>query len=326
MSHLSLHRRRFALAIASLVAVGPLSAAGLEAARPIRLVVPSAAGGTPDTLLRAVTAEITKSTNQVFVIDNKPGAAGNIGMTEVMRAPADGLTLGYANNVTLAINRSTFRKLPYDPDKLTPVSLLFKVANVIAVNPSLPIKTYAELLVYARAHPDKLTYASPGPGTSGHLAGELLSQVAKVSLKHIPYKGSPQAVTDVLGGQVDIMIDNTPTLLPYVKQGKLRALAVTSLTRVSQLPEVPTVAESGQSGFEAVAWGGVVLPPGASAPLAQSFNDAFNKALSVPQVRDRFRDLGVDIFVSKPQDLAEYARKETSKWAAVVKQAGIEPQ
>lgn len=319
-------RRRITIAVLGLMATGPIFAAGPDAAGPIRLIVPSAAGGTPDTLLRAVTSEITKASGQTFVIDNKPGASGLIGMNELVRAPADGLTLGYVNNVTLAINNSTFKKLPYDPNKLTSVALLFKVANVIAINPALPIKNYAELLAYARANPDKLTYASPGQGTSGHLTGELLAQSAKIKIKHIPYRGSPQAVTDVLGGQVDIMIDNTPTMLPYLKQGKLRALAVTSLTRLAQLPDVPTVTESGLTGFEGVAWGGIALPPGAPATLAQSLNAAFNKALTTAQVRDRFRDLGVDIFISNPPDLTAYARKETTKWAAVVKQAGIEPQ
>ena len=303
-----------------------LRAAEPESAKPIRLIVPSAAGGSPDTLLRALTGEITKATGQPFVIENKPGASGLIGMSELTRAPADGLTLGYVNNVTLAINRSTFRKLPYDPDKITPVALLFKVANVIAIHPALPINSYAELIAYAKAHPDKLTYASPGQGTSGHLAGELLSQVAQVRVRHIGYRGSPQAVTDVLGGQVDIMIDNTPTILPYVKQGKLRALAVTGLTRLSQLPDVPTVAESGLSGFEAVAWGGVALPTGSPARTVQALNGAFNKALTSAEVRDRFRDMGVDIFISKPNELTDYARKETVKWAAVAKQAGIEAQ
>lgn len=324
------HARRgiavaIALATSSLMLTTKVLAAD-AALKPVRLIVPSAAGGTPDTLLRAITAEITKANGRVFVIENKPGAGGNIGMSDLMHAPADGSSMAYVNNVTLAINRSTFKKLPYDPDKLTPAALLFKVANVIAINPALPIKSYAELLAYAKANPNKLTYASPGHGTSGHLAGELLSQIAQVSLQHVPYKGSPQAVTDVLGGQVDIMIDNTPTVLPYVRQGKLRALAATSLTRVSQLPDVPTVAESGQPGFEAVAWGGIAFPPATPVALAQGYNDAFNKALTTPAVRDRFRDLGVDIFISKPADLTDYARKETTKWAAAVKQARIEPQ
>ena len=294
--------------------------------RPVRIVVPSAAGGTPDLLLRAITAEITKSTAQAFVIDNKPGASGIIGMTEIARAPADGMTLAYANNVTLSINNSTFKKLPYDPAKLTPVVFLFKVANVIAVNPALPIRSYAELVAYARANPDKLSYASPGQGTSGHLTGELLAETAKVAMKHVPYRGSPQAVTDVLGGTVDVMVDNTPTMLPYLKQGKLRALAVTSLQRLPQLPDVPTVAESGLPGFEGVAWGGIVLPPGAAPALVQSFNAALNNALATPQVREQFANLGVEIVGGKPEALSDYAAIETAKWSAVVKRAGIEPQ
>jgi tripartite-type tricarboxylate transporter receptor subunit TctC len=312
------------LAFACLVPL--LAQAAGEPQRPVRIVVPSAAGGTPDTLLRAITSEITKSTGQAFVIDNKPGASGLIGMNEITRAPADGLTLGYANNVTLSINHSTFKKLPYDPGKLVPVALLFKVPNVIAVNPALPIRSYAELVAYAKAHPDKLSYASPGQGTSGHLTGELLAQAAQIKLKHVPYRGSPQAVTDVLGGQVDIMIDNTPTMLPYLQQGKLRALAVTSLARLPQLPEVPTITESGLTGFEGVAWGGIVLPQGSTPDLAKSFNETFVNAMKVPQVRERFQTLGVEIIGGAPEALTDYANKETVKWSAVVKRSGIEPQ
>jgi tripartite-type tricarboxylate transporter receptor subunit TctC len=318
-------RRQLLLMIAAAATLASVPALA-QPQRPVRLVVPSAAGGTPDMLLRAITSEITQATGQAYVIDNKPGASGLIGMSEIGRAAPDGQTLGYANNVTLSINNSTFKKLPYDPATLTPVALLFKVANVIAVNPELPIKTYADLIAYAKAHPDKLSYASPGQGTSGHLTGELLALTAQITLRHVPYRGSPQAVTDVIGGQVDIMVDNTPTMLPFLKQGKLRALAVTSLTRLPQLPDVPTVAESGLAGFEGAAWGGIVLPPGAAPALVQSLNTSFAKALATPQVRERFQELGVEIIGGPPEALAEYARKETVKWAAVVKRAGIEPQ
>jgi tripartite-type tricarboxylate transporter receptor subunit TctC len=294
--------------------------------KPIKLVVPSAAGGTPDTLLRTLTAEVSKSLGQTFVIENKPGGAGMIGMSEIERAPADGYTLTYANNVTLAINKSTYKKLPYNPDGLTPVVFLFKVANILSANTNVPVKTYAELLAYIKAHPGKLTFASPGQGTSGHLTGELLAEKAGLQLTHVPYKGSPQAVTDVLGGQVDLMIDNTPTMLPYIHQGKLRPLAVTSAARLPQLPDVPTIAEAGIPGFEGVAWGGLVAPPGIPAAVVEKLNTAFNKALAAPAVQERFRALGVIAVGGKPTELSDFARKETVKWAAVVKQAGIEPQ
>ncbi|SOZ67207.1 conserved hypothetical protein, UPF0065 [Cupriavidus taiwanensis] len=294
--------------------------------RPIRLVVPSAAGGSPDVLMRALGAEAARSLGQSFVIDNKPGASGVIGISELERAAPDGYTLGYANNVTLSINKSTFRKLPYRPDAFVPVVLLFKVPNVIAVRPDMPVKTFAELVAHIKANPDKVTYASPGQGTSGHLTGQLLADKAGLAWTHVGYKGSPQAATDVVGGQVNVLIDNMPTILPLIKAGKLKPLAVTSLARAPLLPTLPTIAESGVPGFEGVAWGGLVAPQGTPADVVARLNGVFNRALAQPAMRQKFAALGAEIVGGTPQALAGYAAQETDKWAAVVRQAGIAPQ
>lgn len=316
--------RRAALALPILwAAVGATAQPG----RPVRVIVPSAAGATPDTTMRVLTQEITRQTGIAFVVENKPGASGVLGMTDLVRQPPDGLTIAWVNNVTLAINRSTFTKLPYDPASLVPVTLITKVANVIVVRPQLPAHDMKGMLAYAKAHPDQLAYASPGQGTSGHLSGELLAMKTGVQIKHIPYRGSPQAITDLLGGHFDMMIDNLPNVLPYIRQGKLRAIAVTSLTRNPQVPDVPTVAESGFPGFEGIAWGGVAMPPGTPAAAARQMNAVFVKAVEAPDVKRYFQDVGSEITVtSDPSALTRYAESETAKWAAVIKQAGIQPQ
>ncbi|WP_371748037.1 Bug family tripartite tricarboxylate transporter substrate binding protein [Cupriavidus sp. AcVe19-6a] len=260
------------------------------------------------------------------MIDNKPGASGVIGISELERAAPDGYTLGYANNVTLSINKSTFRKLPYRPDAFAPVVLLFKVPNVIAVNRDMPVKTFAELVAYIKANPDKVTYASPGQGTSGHLTGQLLADKAGLAWMHVGYKGSPQAATDVMAGQVNVLIDNMPTILPLIQAGKLKPLAVTSLARSPLLPALPTIAESGVPGFEGVAWGGLVAPQGTPAEVVGKLNGAFNRALANPAIKEKFASMGAEIVGGTPQALSGYAVLETGKWAAVVRQAGITPQ
>lgn len=329
MIHTFSPRRWFQAAAMLCLATVPVAATlGAETypTKPIRMVVPSAAGGSPDVLMRALTAEVAKTLGQSFVIDNKPGASGIIGIAEIQRAAPDGYTLGYANNVTLSINKSTFRSLPYRPDSFVPVVLLFKVPNVVAVNNALPVKTFSELLQYVNARPDKVTFASPGQGTSGHLTGQLIGDKAKLSWLHVGYKGSPQAATDVMAGQVDVLIDNMPTILPLIKTGKLRPLAVTSLTRSPLLPELPTIAESGLPDFEGVAWGGLVAPAGTPQAVVARLNAAFNQVLGDAALKSKFVALGAQVVGGSPQALSSFAAQETTKWAQVVKQAGIQPQ
>lgn len=294
--------------------------------RAIKVVVPSAAGGSPDIIIRLLAQEVGQELGQTLVVENKPGSSGIAGISEVYRARPDGYTIGYANNVTLAINRSTFKELPYDPDRLAPIALLVKVANVLAVNPQVPARTAREFADYVKQHPDQVTYASPGQGTSGHLSGELLAQTAGLRMMHVPYRGSPAATTDVIGGTVQVLIDNTPSIGPHLQSGKLRPLAITSLQRSPLFPDVPTVAETLQPGFESVAWGGLVAPPGTPADVVQKLNAALNKALQAPAIRERLQEMGVEIVGGSPQALADYAAQEARKWAEVVKQAKLPVQ
>lgn len=309
------------------LALTPLSAQAAFPERPITIVVPSAAGGTPDTLMRFLALKAQERYKQTFVVENRPGASGIPGINAVYRANPDGYTLGYANNVTLAINRTAFKELPYDPQALVPVAYVMKVANVLAVNPSLPVKTLDEFLAYARENPGKVTFASPGQGTSGHLTGELLASSSGVKLLHVPYRGSPQATNDVMAGMVDALFDNTTSISPHIRSGKLRALAVTSLKRSPGFPDLPTVAESKLPGFEGVAWGGLVAPPGTPPEIVQTLTKMFNDLLEDPAIRDQLLKMGMDeVIGGPPQAMADYAVKETAKWGKVIKEAGVDVQ
>lgn len=295
--------------------------------RPITLIVPSAAGGTPDTLMRFLAQKAQERHNHTFVVENRPGGSGIPGITAVYRAAPDGYTIGYANNVTLAINRTAFKELPYDPQTLVPVAFVMKVANVLAVNPSLPIKTFDDFIAYAKDNPGKVTFASPGQGTSGHLTGELLAATSGIKLLHIPYRGSPQATTDVIAGTVDALFDNTTSISPHIRAGKLRALAVTSLQRSPSFPDLPTVAESRLPGFEGVAWGGLVAPPGTPKDVADKLTAMFNGLLDDPEIRQQLIKLGTDeVIGGPPQAMMDYAAKETEKWGSVIKESGVQFQ
>ncbi|WP_251864138.1 tripartite tricarboxylate transporter substrate binding protein [Achromobacter sp. Marseille-Q4962] len=316
-----------ALCAAAAALLAPASHGQDFPSRPLRLVVPSAPGGSPDTVMRLLAQEAARRLGQPVVVENKPGSSGIAGILEVYRAAPDGYTLGYANNVTLAINRSTFAKLPYDPRELKPVVFVLKVANILAVNPEMPVRSLAEFVDYARRHPDEVTYASPGQGTSGHLTGELLAQSSGLKMVHVPYRGSPAATTDVIGGQVDAIFDNTISITPHIRSGKLRPLAITSLRRSPQFPDLPTVAESALPGFEGVAWGGIVAPPGTPDALIDRLNRCFNEALADPAVRSRLMAIGNDEIVGgPPQALFDYAERETAKWAGVVRAARLPVQ
>jgi tripartite-type tricarboxylate transporter receptor subunit TctC len=292
--------------------------------KPIRLVVPSAAGGSPDAICRILTNELPKSLGQPFVVDNKPGASGNIGMQEVFRAAADGYTLGYANVGTLAINRSLYSKLPYDPDALVPIGLIGFVQNALVVRTDLPAKNVRDLIALAQSKPGDLKVASGGSGTTGHLSGELFKTMTNTSMMHIPYRGSPQGITDLLGGVVDVMFDNLSSILPHIKAGRVRVLAVTGAARSPLLPEVPTVAETGVTGYETVGWGGIVAPPGTPKAIATLLNKAMNDVLLLPAVREKYTALGFELTPGPAERLTERARKEAPMWADVVKRSGAQ--
>src|SRR5438034_5972010 len=253
-----------ALAAALLVVAAPVALGQVAyPTKPVRLVVPFPAGGTTDLLARAAAQKLSEAWGQQVIVDNRPGAAGNIGAELVAKAAPDGYTLLMGTVGTHAINASLYAKMPYDHVKdFAPVILVAGVPNVLVVNPSLPVHSVQELIAYAKANPGKLNFASSGSGTSIHLSGELFKVMTGVQMTHVPYKGSAPALQDLLGGQVQLMFDNLPPSLPQIKAGRLRALAVTSATRAPALPDVPTVAEAGLPGFEASSWFGVLAPAG----------------------------------------------------------------
>jgi tripartite-type tricarboxylate transporter receptor subunit TctC len=291
--------------------------------RPIRLVVPFPAAGTTDILARAVAQKLTEALGQAVVVDNRPGAAGNIGSDLVAKSAPDGYTLLMGTVGTHAINPSLYSNMPYDHVKdFVPVVLVAGVPNVLVVNPELPVNSVADLIKLAKAKPGTINFASSGSGTSIHLSGELFKTMAGVDMMHVPYKGSSPALTDLIGGQVQIMFDNLPSSLAQIKAGKLRAVAVTSLKRAPALPDVPTISESGLPGFEASSWFGVLAPAGTPAPIVARINGEVNKWLQSADARERLLGQGAEAAGGTPEQFASYIRVETEKWAKVVKASG----
>jgi tripartite-type tricarboxylate transporter receptor subunit TctC len=291
--------------------------------KPITIVVPYGPGGTNDILARAVAAKLSTSMGQPVVVENKPGAGGNIGAQLVAKAAPDGYTLLTAPSGILAINKWITPVPGFDPERdLAPLTLAGTVPNVLLASPSVPANNVAELIRYAKAHPGKLSFASMGTGTSGHLSGEMFKMLATVDLQHVAYKGSAPALTDLLGGHVQIMFDNLPTALPLVKGGKLKAFAVTSAVRTPLLPDVPTLAEAGVKGFDATAWFGFVAPAGTPAPILDKINREMVKALNDPSVRSELTAQGVTIVANTRGEFAKFIADESRKWKEVVQRSG----
>ena len=291
--------------------------------RTIRLVVPFPAAGTTDILARAAAQKLTEAFGQSVVVDNRPGAAGNIGSDLVAKSAPDGYTLLMGTVGTHAINPSLYSKMPYDHVKdFVPVVLVAGVPNVLVVNPALPVNSVADLIKLAKDKPGQINFASSGSGTSIHLSGELFKTMAGVDITHIPYKGSSPALVDLIGGQVQIMFDNLPSALPQIKAGKLRAIAVTSLKRAPVLPDVPTISESGLPGFEASSWFGVLAPAGTPVPIVARINAEVNKWLQTADARERLLSQGAEAAGGTPEQFAHHIRAESEKWAKVVKASG----
>ncbi len=289
----------------------------------IRLVVPFPAGGTTDILARDVGKRLTETLGQSVVIDNRPGAGGNIGSDIVAKSAPDGYTLLMGTVGTHAINPSLYAKMPYDHVKdFAPVVLVAGVPNVLVVHPALPVKSVAELIKLAKDKPGTINFASSGAGTSIHLSGELFKTMTGVDIVHVPYKGSAPALTDLMGGQVQIMFDNLPSSLPQIKGGKLRAIAVTSLKRAPALPDLPTLAESGLPGFEASSWFGILAPAGTPAPVIAKINAEVDKWLQSPEGKEQLMTQGAEVAGGTPEQFAAHIRAETEKWAKVVKASG----
>jgi tripartite-type tricarboxylate transporter receptor subunit TctC len=293
--------------------------------RPIRLIISSAAGGSPDIVTRILAAELVKQMGQQIVIDNRPGAAQTIGTDMVVRANPDGYTIGYANVVTLAINKSLLPKAqqPYDPDRdLVIVGQFLSTYNMLAVTNTLPVKSVKELIEYARQHPGKLLNASGGNGTTGHLGGELFKIMTGTQITHVPYKGSPQGISDLIGGQVQLMFDNLTSISQHVKSGKVRGIGVSSLKRSPIFPDIPTIAEAGVPGYETNAWGGIVVPVGTAPAIVLKLNREINKALQATTLKERYAAIEAEPVGGTPEAFAAFVKKETVKWAEVVKKSG----
>ena len=290
--------------------------------KPIRLIVPSAPGGAPDVLMRALSTQLSQQLGVPIVIDNKPGGSYVIGTMDLVRAPADGYTLAYANIVSLATNRSLLANVPYDVDKdLTLISNALRVVNLLVVNNNLPVKTVPELIAYAKQNPGKLAYASDGNGTTSHLGMELFKSMTGIFMLHVPYRASTAGVTDLIGGGVQVMMANTPVLGPHAQAGRLRALGISAPQRSPTYPDVPAVGETVR-GFEVIAWGGLVGPANLPKDIVQRLNSEIRTALASPAVQERFKALGAEASPSTPEEFRELSRRETEKWAKVVKFSG----
>jgi tripartite-type tricarboxylate transporter receptor subunit TctC len=316
--------RLLSLSLAALAfALAPAKAAfAAWPEKPIRLIVPSAPGGAPDVLMRALADQLAKQMGVPFVIDNKPGASYVIGTMELVRAPADGYTLAYGNVVSLATNKSLLANVPYDAEKdLTLISNAFRVVNLIAVNNNLPVKSIPELIAYAKKNPDKLAFGSDGNGTTAHLGMELFKSMTGVHMLHVPYKAATAAITDLIGGGVQVLMSNTPVIGPHVQQGRVRALGITSTQRSAAFPDIPPVADA-VPGFEVVAWGGLVGPANLPRDIVTRLNSEIRAALATPVVLERFKALGAEATPSTPEEFRELSRRETEKWAKVVKFSG----
>jgi tripartite-type tricarboxylate transporter receptor subunit TctC len=294
--------------------------------KPIRIVVPYPPGGFNDTLGRTLAAKFTEAWGQPAVVENKPGANTVIGTDYVAKAAPDGYTLLIVA-FPFAVTPSLLKSMPYDTVKdFAPVAWAAVSPNVLVVNPSLPVKSVAELVALAKAKPNSLSYASTGNGSSNHISMELFKSLAGVEIVHIPYKGSGPAVTDLLGGQVQLMFDNAPNVMPQVKAGKLRALGMSSAKRSAFAPDIPTVAESGVPGYEVAVWFGLVAPAGTPREIIQKLNAEVLRILAMPDVRERFVSQGVEPVGSTPEQFGEHIRSQMAKWSKVVQDAGVKAE
>ena len=292
--------------------------------RPIRLVVPYPPGGPLDIMARAIGQKLTEAWNQAVVVDNRPGAGGNIGADLVAKSPADGYTLLMGAVATHAINPTLYGRLPYDPVKdFAPVALVAQVPNILVVNPSVPVRSVRELIDLARARPGYLNFGSGSTGSTGHLAGELFNTMAGVRMVHIPYKGGAPAMTDLLAGQVQLMFDNLANALPNVRAGRLRALAVTTLARSPAMPDLPTIAESGLPGFDLTTWFGLMVPAGTPTEIVSRLNAEIVRALNAKDMRERLEKMGAGPPADNtPAHFAAFIRAEAAKYAKVVRDSG----
>jgi tripartite-type tricarboxylate transporter receptor subunit TctC len=296
-------------------------------ARPVRVLVPFAAGGVADALPRIVGDRLAQKWNQPVIVDNRPGAAGNIGMDEGARSPPDGYTLVLAPAGNLTVSPLLFQHLHFDVTKdFAPVTVLAASPNVLVIHPSVPVRNFKQLIEYAKANPGKLNFASPGEGSGAHLAGELLNIDADIKTVHIPYKGIAPAVNDLLAGNVQMMFAGISTVLQQIKAGKLIAIAIASPQRSAQLPDIPTVAQSGLPGFDVTSWYGIVVRSGTPAATIHKLYADFSEALKNDEVRAKLAGLGLEPVGNTPEEFDAMIKTETRKWTDIVRKANIKPQ
>lgn len=326
MTNLHHTTRRTLLASLAVAAAGALPLGALAQnfpTKPITIIVPFSAGGTTDILARIVGQGLTTELGQSVVVDNKPGAGGNIGGSLAAKAAADGYTLFMGTVGTHAINQSLYKKMPFDPVKdFAPLSRVATVPNLLVAHPSQPFKTVKEMIAYAKANPGKITFGSPGSGASPHVSGELFKSMTGTDLLHIPYKGSAPAMTDLLGGQTSVMFDNMPSAIQHVRSGKLRPIAVTTAKRSPELPDVPTIAEAGVPGYEATSWFGMFAPAGTPKPVLDKLHAALIKVLNQADVKKKIAEQGGDVVAETPDQFAAFIQAESVKWGKVVKESG----
>ena len=317
------HVRLSSIALISAFTVSSSALSQTFPTKPIRIIVPWTAGGTADTLARIVGQNLGTGLGQQVIVDNRPGASGQIGSEFVVKSAPDGHTLVLATTAPNSTAPSLYSKLTYDPLKdFSAISLIALTFYVASVNPSLPVKNIAELVALAKARPGQINFSSPGNGTPNHLSGEMLKTMAGIQMQHIPFKGSAQAIADVIGGQIPLNFENIAVVLPHIKAGKVRALGVTSTQRNRFLPEVPTIAESGYPGFEAVGWFGLMGPAAVSRDVLSRLNAETIRLLNLPDVNSRILSLGAEV---KPTTIAEFEtfnRSQIAKWAKVIKDSG----
>jgi tripartite-type tricarboxylate transporter receptor subunit TctC len=324
---LKLPRRRFlhlAAGAAALPVVPRIAMAQAFPTRPVRIVVPFAAGGATDIIARLIGQWLSERLGQQFVIENRPGAGSNIGTEVVVNAPPDGYTLLLVG-ASSAINATLYEKLSFNFLRdIAPVSGIISIPFIMAVNPSFPAKTVSEFIAYARANPGKVNMASGGNGTAGHLSGELFKMMAGINMVHVPYRGEAPALTDMLGGQVQAMFGTMPASIEYVRAGKLRPLAVTSARRSELLPDLPTVGDF-VPGYETSAWQGIGAPKNTPAEIINKFNKEINAGLADPKIKTRVADMGGTVLAGSPADFGKLIADETEKWGKVVKFSGAKP-
>jgi tripartite-type tricarboxylate transporter receptor subunit TctC len=318
--------RRMGIAIVALWVAVP-AAAQTYPDRPIRLIAPFPAGGLADVLARAIGDEMSKTLGQPVIVENRAGAGGNVGADVVAKVEADGTTLLMSSAGILTANPFLYSKMPFDAETaFVPVSNVADMSMLVVVSPKLEAKSLGDLMAFARAHPDRLNFGSPGIGTTGHLGLEMLMHAAQVKITHVPYRGAAPAVNDLIAGQIDGVVDNPPTVLPHINSGRLRALAVAAKQRLPLLPDVPTAAEAGVPNYEASSWFGIVAPAGTPQPIVERLHKEIAAAVRRPAMQERFASTGARLLGDTPAEFAARIKKERALWGEIIRAANIKAE